>query len=105
MQIETAWKDSTHLSVKCAIRDGYHVQAHDAKPPLAPTRLTVNGAPVRQIEYPQSPSGVYEGEFEILVHFKRAPEAGEALELVLSYQACDESACLPTVVKIATLPS
>ena len=91
VEIESRWEGKI-LRVRCAVAEGYHLNAHDAA--VEPTRLTVTGAEAEQIDYPV---GELRGKFEILVRLKSRP-AGEVV-VNFAYQACDESACLPRVVK------
>jgi uncharacterized protein YyaL (SSP411 family) len=91
VEIETKWEGAI-LRVHCTLAEGYHLNAHDAA--VEPTRLTATGAEIAGIGYP---SGELRGEFEILVRFKSAPDA--VFGLNLSYQACNESACLPSVTR------
>jgi len=56
--------------------------------------LTTTGAEIAGIGYPP---GELRGEFEILVRFKSPTKSAFALNL--SYQACNESACLPPATR------
>jgi uncharacterized protein YyaL (SSP411 family) len=85
-------RDGLSLRVRCNLSSGYHINAHNAK--VEPTRLTVSGVDVAEIEYPH---GEMSGEFTILVKLKKT--ATERVSLNLRYQACDASACLPPTSK------
>jgi uncharacterized protein len=95
--IETKWEGSI-LRVHCMLAAGYHLNPHDAAE--HPTRLTVTGAEIAAINYPP---GELLGDFEILVRFKSRPESAFALNL--SYQACEESACLPPATRTIQIPA
>ncbi len=91
VDIESRWEGAI-LRVHCSVAWGYHLNAHDAT--VEPTRLTATGAEIEGINYP---AGELRGDFEILVRFKTPPSGAFAMNL--SYQACDESACLPAVTR------
>jgi uncharacterized protein YyaL (SSP411 family) len=92
VDIESRWEGAI-LRVHCSIAAGYHLNAHDAA--VEPTRLTATGAEIAQVGYPDAE---LTGDFEILVRFKSPPKG--AFVVNLSYQACDESACLPKATRI-----
>jgi hypothetical protein len=90
----------SRLLVRLEIADGWHVNANPATLEfLIPTRISARdpGASV-EVSYPRGtrihprfslePLAVYEGVLEI-------PVQSRANELVLTFQACDESTCLP----------
>jgi uncharacterized protein len=91
LDMESRWEGAI-LRVHCSVAWGYHLNAHDAA--VEPTRLRATGAEIAQASYPD---GELRGDFEILVRFKSPPTKGFALNL--SYQACDESACLPAATR------
>jgi hypothetical protein len=91
VEMEARWEGAI-LRVHCEVGKGYHLNAHDAA--VEPTRLTATGAEVAQVSYPE---GELRGDFEILVRFKSPPMGAFAVNL--SYQACNESACLPVAVR------
>jgi uncharacterized protein YyaL (SSP411 family) len=113
--VATRWQNPTELHVRLRIAEGFHINANDtgggAELPLVPTTLTVAGDAARgaAVEYPagaeqqfafaESPIRVYGGEVTLVVRFTAAPAKGSAVRLNLSYQACDDSACLPPVTK------
>lgn len=88
---ESKWEGAV-LRVHCELAPGYHFNAHDAA--VEPPRLTAVGADIEGISYP---AGEMSGEFEILVRFKSA--ARGAFRLSLSYQACNDAACLPRATR------
>jgi hypothetical protein len=92
VEIEARW-EGTILRVHCEVGKGYHLNAHDAA--VEPTRLSATGAEVAQVSYPE---GELTGDFEILVRFKSKPSGG-VFAVNLSYQACNENACLPGVTR------
>jgi uncharacterized protein YyaL (SSP411 family) len=117
VQIKPHWATPTDLHVRLTILDGFHINAHDPQGgdvPLVPTNLTITdsyGAPadIELIDYPpgeeqafaftDKPIRVYTGDAVIAVRFKGVTVGGGPLKLNISYQACDESACLPAVMK------
>ncbi len=105
-----AWVSDVLLRVNVSIRDGYHINANivndDA---LIATKLEAIDMENVRIEYPEAeqtdfafsdrPLNVYQGVIAIDVHFEKASDANRGLAFALTYQACDESACLPPMTK------
>ncbi len=91
VEVETCRDAPAVLRVKCRVTEGFHLNAHDAA--QAPTRLTA-AADVESVEYP---AGELRGRFEIVMRLKSPAEGN--VELALSYQPCDASACLPMVTR------
>jgi hypothetical protein len=115
------WISPVELHVRLSILHSYHVNAHDPgaggaeSASVVPTRLTIDAAAVAQpptIEYPaglesnlafaDAPIRVYDGDVTIVVRFSQ-PVTSD-LRLSLTYQACDDSACLPPVTKRVEVP-
>jgi uncharacterized protein len=92
LKIEINWQTPTQLKMICQIADGYHLNAHDAA--TAPTQLRLTGTEVESIQYP--PGELHEN-FEIKITLKFPPQKN--FELALSYQACNDTACLPITTK------
>ncbi|HSG39879.1 MAG TPA: protein-disulfide reductase DsbD domain-containing protein, partial [Thermoanaerobaculia bacterium] len=91
------------------IAPGWHVQANPAAEPyLFATEVRAEGGELRNVRYPEgetwSPAftkdtlKVYQGQVEI------AGEVSEMKHLVLTYQPCNEGACLPPVTRTLTAP-
>ncbi len=107
----SAWRGPTELAVRVAVAPSFHINAHEpgaGNVPLVPTTLSVIGRDDARVEYPageeqgfafSGPFRVYEGEVELVVRFAKPPEKGQSVDLALSYQACDFSACLPPTTK------
>src|SRR5204862_5194283 len=109
------WANPLELHVRLTILKGFHINSHDAGAskdlPLVPTTLSVVGEAGRSaaVDYPtgeeqsfsfaRRPIRVYSGEVEMVVRLSTAPQKGSVARLNLSYQPCDESACLPPVTK------
>ena len=102
------------IVARAIITPGYHLfDTHvDEKLGLHATRLRIVGAraddvafidypPARILNLPFGPAlAGYEIDMEITVAFKRPLPPGEAVPLTLSFQACDDRACLrPTVLE------
>jgi hypothetical protein len=99
--------------VHLGVLRGFHINAHEpsgGEVPLIPTRLAVaDGADVESIDYPpgeeqrfafaDQPVRVYGGNVTIAVRFRSDQDASAPPAVTLSYQACDDSACLPPVTK------
>ncbi|HWN41031.1 MAG TPA: DUF255 domain-containing protein [Thermoanaerobaculia bacterium] len=86
------------------IEAGWHLQANPASEEfLVPTELAAEGAELREVRYPEGepwqpgfihrPIAVYAGQVEL-----RGEARGKG-RLLLTYQACDESRCLPPVTR------
>ncbi len=93
--------------LRIEIEDGWHVGAHGADSKAAvPTHLVADGADLRHVSYPtgaeQGRIWIYSGSFEITGELRA--EEGSTPRLVLSYQACDETRCLPPVEIEVDLP-
>ncbi len=118
VQIQPHWTTPTELHIRLSIQSGFHINAHDPRSgdvPLVPTNLTITdsyGTPadIELIDYPpgeeqafaftDKPIRVYSGDVVINVRFKGVTVGGGPLNLAVSYQPCDESACLPVVTKM-----
>jgi hypothetical protein len=79
---------------------------------MIPTTLTVVGEDAA-VEYPspveitptfsERPLRVYTGEALFRVRITAGHAKTDTVELILSYQACDDSSCLPAVKKRISL--
>jgi uncharacterized protein YyaL (SSP411 family) len=109
--MRAAMPSATLIELRIDILDGFHINAHQASKGLIPTTLKVAGVDANEIEridYPpgeqrrfafaDAPMRVYEDTATIAIHFKR-PVTTSKLTLSLTYQACDDSTCLPPVTK------
>ncbi len=104
------------FAVRLVIDKGWHVNSPEPHQDyLVPTRLSLSGATVERLEYPQpkdvqlsldpAPLSVYEGEVWLTGKAKVGEEAGEQpLELNLEYQACDDSSCQLAVKMTLRVP-
>ena len=109
VSMNAAWSDPSRLNVHVKVLKGFHINAHDASEGLIATQVSVPDADIAGIDYPNGkehrfafadkPIRVYDGEVEIVVRFKKPQTGTSRLKVSLSYQACDESACLPPVMK------
>ena len=105
VQVTAVWENPLQLALTLAIQRGFHIQAHDADEGLIGTTLGVpDGANVEyppgketRLEFADGLVKVYEGTVKVIVHFATRPTS--LLKLGLTYQACDETACLPIVTK------
>ncbi len=109
--LRAAWASPTHLKVQVDIVDGFHINANQPSEGLVATTLAIAGVDpdaVAEIDYPLGeernfpfsgePVRIYEGSINIPVHFNY-PLTSRKIALRLTYQACDNSACLPPVTK------
>jgi len=97
------------LAVHLEIPPPFHVNAHEAAKGLIGTQLAVTGAEVESVDYPpgqeqrfafaEEAIRVYSGEVVIGVKFAKPITTGSEMRLRLTYQACNEEACLPPVTK------
>ena len=107
---EARWMSAAELHLVLSILDGFHINAHNTGGdlPLIATTLTAD-VPGAVVEYPpgeeqrfafsEQPIRVYSGEIMLLVRFPNPPHPDSSVRLSLTYQACDDSACLPPVTK------
>jgi uncharacterized protein YyaL (SSP411 family) len=115
VSLEAHWADARSLRVRARIAPGHHINAHPAGPGLIQTqlRVTSSAASPPQVTYPppqmqslafaEQPIPVYSGQADFLVHWDAAPTT--STNIVLTYQACDDRACLPPATKaIAVTP-
>jgi uncharacterized protein YyaL (SSP411 family) len=122
VDLDALWQSPTELQVQLSIAPGYHINHHEPATagdvPLVATRLSVEspaGVTVGAMLYPQpvertlpfadAPLLMYEGDVTIVVRFASAPPEGSELTFALTYQACDDAACLPPVTKRFRLAS
>ncbi len=99
------------LRVKLAIAPGWHLHANPATEGFVATRLEAEGAELAAVSYPRGyyyrpTSGgdtllIYEGTVEITA---RLQSAAEGAAVLLTYQPCDASRCLPAVTRRLPLP-
>ena len=104
------WTGADEIWVNLVIREGFHLSPYqtDAGVPMIPTTLTVVGAE-GSVEYPpgeettlafaQLPVRVYSGEISLRVRLAAPSVDKDSVQLYLSYQACDDSACLVPIKK------
>ncbi|MEA2711138.1 MAG: uncharacterized protein QOF78_3739 [Phycisphaerales bacterium] len=111
--VQAAWVEPTRLDVHVQVMDGFHINANvasqDLTQDLIPTSIAVPAAEISEIAYPpgeerkfefaDAPVRVYEGAFTITIRFKQPPPTAEKLTLRLTYQACDDTSCLPPITK------
>lgn len=107
------WMSPAVVRLDVRIERGWHVQASDATNDFVATRLnietdlpfTVNypSAIERQLEFADTALRVFEGEISLTVNFVSPPRG--ALRATLTYQACDDRACLPPTTKRFVIPA
>jgi uncharacterized protein YyaL (SSP411 family) len=100
------------LVINLRIADGYHIHAHEPAAGMVATEIRfADATEIERIDYPppdmqkfqfsDSAIPVYAGEAKIAVKFK-SPRTSPP-KFSLTYQACDETSCLPPVtVRIET---
>lgn len=111
VSVSTSWRGPAELLVRLDILPGFHINAHkvEGDVPLIATALTLGDDAGAMVEYPpgremgfafaDKPIRVYDGDVTIVVRFASPRREGAPAKLALSYQACDERACLPPVTK------
>lgn len=105
VDLETRQLTRTHLQIRLLIAEGYHLYAPGVQKPFIATDLALDNAEVMApaaatLESPE-PVPVYQGQAVFDVHL--GPGATFPLKGRLTYQACDESACLPPVTRAIEL--
>ncbi len=104
------WADGRTLHVQVTIAAGYHINAHNASAGLTATQLSVAGdAAIASVDYPPGhevtfafaaePIQVYAGDVTITVRFASEVATGTEVRLALTYQPCDDQACLPPATR------
>jgi uncharacterized protein YyaL (SSP411 family) len=109
VQLSASWLDTSTLQIRVQVLTGFHVHANQTLSNLVPTRLTVPERDDVRIDYPpgqqrsfafaEQPIVIYEGVVPITVRFARPLPSDAPIRMSLTYQACDETACLPQVTK------
>ena len=118
--VAARWAAPTELHVRLNVLQQFHVNAHEPgggnDVELIPTTLTVLGdaAGAARVEYPpgeeqrfaftEQPIRVYGGEVTFVVRLPSPLPKGWPLRMNLTYQACDDTACLPPVTKQLEVP-
>jgi uncharacterized protein YyaL (SSP411 family) len=106
---EARWANPTELHVNLRIDPRFHINAHDLggqAASLIATRISIENAAAK-IEYPPGETmkpafadlemRVYHDDVTIICRFEEPPAAN--LSLSITYQACDDQACLPPITK------
>jgi hypothetical protein len=114
VSVQARWEDARRLTLLLAIEPPYHINTNHAAKDLVATDLRVTSvSSVESVEYPagesrtlgfaDSPITIFSGEIQILVRF--AQDVGEDVEMILHYQACDDTACQAPVSKRLRVPA
>ena len=103
------WTSPLTLTIHLQILGSYHIHSFDTPPELSliATRLTIVGEDDAEVNYPVAhelttafatvPVRVYSGPIQIGVRFSKPRWQGPPVVMNLTFQACDDSACLPPV--------
>jgi uncharacterized protein YyaL (SSP411 family) len=104
VSVQAAWRDTRTLELRLRILRGFHIQSSQAPADLVSTAIRPGDSsqPIATIDYP--PGDVYDGEVSVVVRFQSAIAGRSPLRFALTYQACDDSACLPAVTKELQIP-
>jgi uncharacterized protein YyaL (SSP411 family) len=118
--IQAGWTaDRRQLHLKLSILKGFHVNTNNpgGDPKLSlyattvvfpgeggPDDLTYPPGEELKLAFSDTPIRVYTNEVTLVARFRTPPEKGSRLKVQLSYQACDDRACLPPVVKQMEIP-
>ena len=117
--MQAGWTpDRKQLHLKLVIQNGYHINSNnpggEAALRLYATTLELPPESGAEVEYPpgeelkfsfaEQPIRVYTNEVTLVARLETPPEKGTKLRVALAYQACDNQACLPTVVKQMEVP-
>ena len=110
VSVGAAWADPQTLQVHVQVLQGFHIHAETAAKDFVATRLEAR--PARgsaRIEYPpakrqrfafsEDELDVYEGRVTFVVRFDETQVGADPVTILLTYQACDDSACLPPVTQ------
>ena len=99
--VSADWADRRTLHVRLSIADGYHVNGPDAAADgLTATAVHVDGD-VDGIDYPPVADHGYAGTATVVVRF--AADAVDDVRVAVSFQPCDDRACLRPVTRTLTV--
>jgi uncharacterized protein YyaL (SSP411 family) len=116
-RLQGEWRGETEFVLHVNVAEGFHLNAHEAAKGLVGTNVSIaDGADVvagidyppgemRRFAFAEEPLRVYEGEVSIAVRFKESRVRKGAVKVALSYQACNEEACLAPITKQFEIPS
>ena len=113
VEIGGDWDSPTELHVRLRVASAYHINAHEPggvqDAALVPTRIAVedpadsgvvidypDGEPL-DLPFASAPVRVYDGDVTIVLRFPK-PVTSD-IRFSLTYQHCDDTACLPPVTK------
>ncbi len=107
VNVVAEWVTPTELRLRLHIASGFYINAHKVPTPLIATRIAVDDGVEFEADYPpgealrvafmDEPFNVYDGQATITLRFARMPT--QQVKVSLTYQACNESACLKPVTK------
>jgi hypothetical protein len=95
VRLRAEWRGPRELEIQLNILPPFHINGHEPPAGMIATDLHLDEREVERIEYPDG--STYSGAATIIVKFKNDVRARQ--RMAIKYQACDESACLPEVVK------
>lgn len=96
------WTNDTQLRIELRIVPGLHLTAGDvtlASPDVALGAVDRPTATRKTFPFADGPLDVYEGSAVFGVCLHQALAEDDTLKLTLTYQACSDDACLPTVTQ------
>jgi hypothetical protein len=110
VSIRPTWLSDRELRLELAVTLGFHINANEPAAGLIATTLIASDATeitypagtLRRLEFADRPIPVYDGSVSIHVRFAQRPHKPVAIQL--TYQACDETTCLPVVTQTAEVP-
>jgi uncharacterized protein YyaL (SSP411 family) len=111
------WASETQLDVHVRIEPTFHINAHESSLGLVATDMSLTGdaaglvagvdyppGEMRKMNFADESIRVYDGTVKFSVRFTSPPQTNQ-LTLRITYQACNEIACFPPVVKQFELES
>lgn len=105
VEITHGWKGERGVMIELQIADGYHLSMQTSleSPMDIIEKIDVPPPTRRKFAYADEEQAVLEGRIRVLVTLKEVPAPGTVLPLRLTYQACTDSACLPTVTRAVSI--
>jgi uncharacterized protein YyaL (SSP411 family) len=114
VKVRPSFVSPTQLNFEIDILEPFHINAHNVAGGLVGTSLTSGGvSEIESVDYPPGEERrfafadetlrVYSGTVTIALRFKQEFQVGTELNLRLTYQACDDTRCLPPVTQNLTL--
>ena len=105
LSIKTEWPNPAHLQLRFKLLGGFHIlrDQFSITASAADFQLKIPPGQARKLAFDDAPISLLEGEFTVDVLFPQKPQ--KSADFSITFQACDDSACLPkSALKITATP-